>query len=192
MNDDLTFRSAGLSHVGRVREHNEDAWLAVPRSASGRSPTAWAGTRAASLPAAMVTALGRLPADRDAPGLLRAVQAALAAAHPELHALGAATGDLCAAPWRSCSPSMATSPASGPATAASTACAPAVSNRLTRDHSLVQELIDQGRARPGRGRSHPWRNRITRAVGIAEPARARPGRRAARGPAICSCCAAMG
>ena len=40
--------------------------------------------------------------------------------------------------------------------------------RLTQDHSLVQELIDQGELATEAARSHPWRNRITRAVGIEE------------------------
>ena len=40
--------------------------------------------------------------------------------------------------------------------------------QLTRDHSLVQELIDQGELTPEAARTHPWRNRITRAVGIDE------------------------
>ena len=37
---------------------------------------------------------------------------------------------------------------------------------LTRDHSLVQELVDQGVLSPGAARTAPHRNVITRALGI--------------------------
>ena len=113
----------------------------------------------------------------DAPGHLRAVEAALAAAHAELQTLGDATGDLCASTvavlvaydhhfavlWAG--DSRVYRLRGGPL------------ERLTRDHSLVQELIDQGRLAPPTPPSHPMRNRITRAVGL--PARSSStGRRA--------------
>lgn len=40
--------------------------------------------------------------------------------------------------------------------------------RLTKDHSLVQDLIDRGEITPEEGESHPHRNVITRALGYAE------------------------
>jgi protein phosphatase/serine/threonine-protein phosphatase Stp1 len=40
--------------------------------------------------------------------------------------------------------------------------------QLTRDHSLVQQLIDDGRLEPSRVKDHPRANIITRAVGAAE------------------------
>lgn len=40
--------------------------------------------------------------------------------------------------------------------------------QLTRDHSYVQDLIDQGMLVPGQASSHPMANVITRAVGSAE------------------------
>lgn len=38
--------------------------------------------------------------------------------------------------------------------------------QLTSDHSLVQEMVDQGELAPGQARSHPQRNVVTRAIGI--------------------------
>jgi PPM family protein phosphatase len=39
--------------------------------------------------------------------------------------------------------------------------------RLTRDHSIVQELVDRGLLAPGLAPHHPEANRITRALGIS-------------------------
>lgn len=40
--------------------------------------------------------------------------------------------------------------------------------RLTRDHSLVQALVDAGELAPGHSRDHPRANVVTRAVGAEE------------------------
>lgn len=39
-------------------------------------------------------------------------------------------------------------------------------HQITKDHSLVQELLDQGKISEEEGRHHPNKNMITRAVGV--------------------------
>lgn len=41
--------------------------------------------------------------------------------------------------------------------------------RLTRDHSLIEELVASGTLEPEAAHRHPLANRITRAVGVGEP-----------------------
>ena len=38
--------------------------------------------------------------------------------------------------------------------------------QLTRDHSLVADLVEQGEIGPDEARTHPWRSYITRALGL--------------------------
>jgi serine/threonine protein phosphatase PrpC len=48
-------------------------------------------------------------------------------------------------------------------------CRSGVLTQLTRDHSHVQDLVDQGLIAEDQAESHPMANIITRAVGIQEP-----------------------
>ena len=88
----IAFRSAMRSHVGHIRELNEDSAAALPERGLWVWPTAWAGTSGATMPASWSTSsLERLPPTEGAVDLLRAVQATLARCNHELHATAART-----------------------------------------------------------------------------------------------------
>ena len=70
------------------------------------------------------------------------------------------------------------------ATRARTCCTTACSRRITDDHSLVEELVREGRLTPEQAESHPQRAIVTRALGVDARRRRRPlhARRHARRP----------
>lgn len=48
---------------------------------------------------------------------------------------------------------------------------PTYPRRLTKDHSMVQQLVDLGRITEAEAKTHPQRNLITRAVGVEQEVR---------------------
>ena len=170
------WRSWAVTHAGAVRASNEDALVdrpdaglwAVADGAGGHEH----GEVASNMLAAM---LGALPASLDGADLMARVRAGVAETHQALRAHAA-------------SEALATG---GPVTIASTlvallasgshfACLWAgdsrayllrsgVLTRLTRDHSLVQVLVDQGALTDEQAEGHPHANIITRAVGADGP-----------------------
>jgi serine/threonine protein phosphatase PrpC len=166
----LSFASAGLSHVGRVRTVNEDAWLARPELGLWAVADGMGGHARGDLASrTIVEALDRLPHPGDARAHLRAVEVALAEAHAQLQSLAGAAGDICGS-------TVATLLAFDRHYAVVWAGDSRIYRRrggrleqLTRDHSLVQELVDDGRLSPEAAGLHPLRSRITRALGMAGP-----------------------
>jgi serine/threonine protein phosphatase PrpC len=163
----LGFRSAGLSHVGRVRALNEDAWLARPELGLWAVADGMGGHARGDLASrTVVDALARVPPPLDAPGFLRAVENALAGAHAALRHVAADTGELCGS-------TVVALLAFGGHCAFVWAGDSRIYRlrggrlqRLTRDHSVVEELVERGLITAGEARVHPFRNQITRAVGI--------------------------
>ncbi|MDO9708750.1 PP2C family protein-serine/threonine phosphatase [Paracraurococcus lichenis] len=164
------FRSAGRSDPGAVRRRNEDnlverqdigVW-AVADGAGGHA----AGDVASGL---VRQALLAIPAGLGAQELLGEVRARLAQVHEML---------------------LARAEAPGGATSATTvvvliageghfACLWAGDSRLyrlrdgalsliTRDHSLVQEMVDAGTLTPEAAEGHPHSNVVTRALGVGD------------------------
>jgi protein phosphatase len=169
---------AGLTDRGRVRPQNEDRWFADPRrglfivaDGMGGGPAGAVAAQAVvdALPPLLEQRLEGLASLAD-PGTLPAVLAALSqfsdkiraeSRHrPGLHGMGSTVvlaivrqsqavvahmGDSRAYLWR------------GSRLA-----------RLTRDHSLIQLLLDCGEITPEQAAGHPARGQITRFVGMPD------------------------
>jgi protein phosphatase/serine/threonine-protein phosphatase Stp1 len=166
--DTPIFRSWGATHRGTVRGHNEDRFVnrpdlglwAVADGAGGHD----LGQAASSLIAAM---LADIPEGLDAGAILAEVRARLAQAHAELRAQAAERGngsiiastvvvllardDYYAFLWVGDSRGYLLR--DGQFT------------QLTKDHSLVQELVDAGVITADQMEKHPHANVITRAIG---------------------------
>lgn len=158
---------SAASHVGRVRAVNEDAFLAGPpvfvvadgmggysggEAASSIVVSAFAplvGSAAVGAPdvdAAIVrsrTEIAGLADGTDAPGST-VIVAAYVTESDCAYWLLAHAGDSRAYTWRA-----------------------GVLEQVTRDHSLVQELVDAGEVAPGDAWMHPERHVVTRAIGAS-------------------------
>jgi protein phosphatase len=162
------FETAARSHPGRVRSNNEDAFAVNATAglwavADGMGGHAY-GEQASRL---ICERLGALPMAADAPSLLASVESALRDCQEELLRGDAFAGE------------------AGSTVVVLLACGAhyavlwAGDSRaylwrdgglecLTRDHNVVAELVERGELPLEQARDHPWRNRITNAVGVVE------------------------
>jgi serine/threonine protein phosphatase PrpC len=161
---EVSFECAGESHVGMVRKVNEDAWLSRPDLGLWAVADGMGGHQRGDLASRMlIETLGRVPVPGDARALREAVEAALVQVNERLRALAGPqqligttvvmlliyknyfavlwAGDSRAYRWNG------------------------MLEPLTRDHSLVQELIDRGELMPHEVEHHPLRNVVGRAIG---------------------------
>jgi serine/threonine protein phosphatase PrpC len=164
----MKFRSVSRTHTGLVRSHNEDALVersdiglwAVSDGMGGHS----AGDVASSL---VVAAIRQLSPDRLSPERIRE---ALGAVNEDLLARSTAGGQ-----DRTMGATVTVLGLDG----RNYFCVWAGDSRLyrlrdgkltqlTRDHRLVQDLLDAGRITEEEAHKHPRRNVITRAVGVAK------------------------
>jgi protein phosphatase/serine/threonine-protein phosphatase Stp1 len=164
----LGARSWALSDPGAVRKHNEDSMLSRPDLGLWVVADGAGGHQSGEVASGMIVeALDRLPRDLSGPQVLSEVRLTLSRVHRALREEARARG--------------------GEAMIASTfvalilrdqhfACLWAGDSRayllragalaqLSRDHSLVQELVDAGNLLAEDAESHPHANIITRAVG---------------------------
>jgi PPM family protein phosphatase len=169
-------RWASLSDRGRVREHNEDRWSAdadlglfIVSDGMGGRPAGEVASEAvvATLPALLTTHFGPAPdlaaqdatqrlsraltelstnlreGNQDTPRLAGMGATAVVALVSHATALIAHVGDSRAYLWRDLS-----------------------LHRLTRDHSLVQGLLDAGAITEQQAADHPARGQLTRYIGM--------------------------
>ena len=163
--------SRAVSHRGTVRSRNEDAFVdrgdigvwAVADGAGGHG----AGDVAS---AAAAAAIADLPVGLSAAEILAQVRLRLSAVHADLQRRAAANGN---------GEIMATTIVVLMARGDHFACLWAGDSRayllregmlsqITRDHSLVQEMVESGSLAPEDAEHHPQANVITRAVGSHE------------------------
>jgi len=166
----MTWRllSHAATHAGAVRPRNEDALLDRPEIGLWVVADGAGGHGAGDVAsAAVVDAMQAMPAGLSAAELLAQVRLRLAAVHRDLQEEAARRG-----PGRILASTVVVMLARGEHFAMLWAgdsraylLRGGAFTRVTRDHSLVQELVDQGVLREEEAESHPQANVITRAIG---------------------------
>jgi protein phosphatase/serine/threonine-protein phosphatase Stp1 len=158
------FRSGGRTDPGARRSHNEDSFVHRPDAGLWAVADGAGGHDAGEVASGMIRdALEAIPADLPAGRLLGEVRQRITLVHEALrekagHGTIASTvvvlivrGDHFACLWAGDSRLYR--------------LRGGALEQITRDHSLVQELVEAGVVRPEDAESHPRANVITRAVG---------------------------
>ena len=165
---DRRFRSSAATHVGAVRNHNEDRFVNRPDLGLWAVADGAGGHQAGEVASAKIAELlETIPAHLDAPQVLAEVRQRLADAHRILQQEAARRGSGAV---------VASTVVVLLARDAHFACLWAGDSRayllrggqlaqVTRDHSLVQELVDSGMITEEQALTHPQANVITRAIG---------------------------
>ncbi|PWS38074.1 serine/threonine-protein phosphatase [Falsiroseomonas bella] len=164
------FRSAGRTDPGARRAHNEDSFVERPEAGLWAVADGAGGHHAGEVASGMIRdALATVPDDLPAGRVLDEVQERLAKVHAALRQAGARQG----------SGMIASTVVVLVVRGGHFACLWSGDSRLyrlrdgalqqlTRDHSLVQELVDAGMVRPDEAENHPRANVITRAIGAGD------------------------
>jgi protein phosphatase len=158
---------AGLTHAGLQREANEDAILTDPSGALWAVADGMGGYGHGDVAADMVIDhLSRLPHDGTGAA---GVAAALAEANRAIRTHARATG--IAAMGATAVALLISGPVASVVWAGDSRAyllREGRLRRLTRDHSVVQDLIDRGRLSPEEAEDHPQGHIVTRAVGATD------------------------
>ncbi|GAC1333222.1 MAG: hypothetical protein NVSMB13_22020 [Mycobacteriales bacterium] len=161
----LTLRYAARSDRGLIRDGNEDAVYAGPRLLAVADGM---GGHAAGEVASAVAIANLAPLDEDAPGadLLEALRGATFGANEQLRDMVAADGELAGMGTTLTAVLSAGSRLGLVHVGDSRAylLRDGALTQITRDHTLVQALVDEGRLSPEEAGSHPQRSLVTRAL----------------------------
>jgi len=168
----MTFKSSASTHVGMVRKINEDSFAERTDIGVWAVADGMGGHEAGEVASGTVTDyIKNIPAEESFAGVLAAVQKSIAAANSHLVEQSAdnlskrvpgstvvvliINGEQGAVVWVGDSRIYRRRDN--------------IISQLTRDHSHVQDLVEQGLISENEAESHPMANVITRAVGIGEP-----------------------
>ncbi len=162
------FRAHGLSHPGTARDRNEDAFVSRPDLGLWAVADGAGGHDAGDLASAMVTgSLDAIPDTLSAEETLAAVRQRLADTHRALQECAAQKeeGAIVASTVVVLIVRQQHFACLWAGNSRAYLMRDGVLQRVTRDHSVVQELIDAGAIEEGSSEQHPRANVITRAVG---------------------------
>jgi protein phosphatase len=163
---ELTFVDAGLSHVGKVRKANEDSWLARADLGIWAVADGMGGHARGDVASGMIVAeLAAIGPPGDARTLRRDVDDALARVDAELKAAATSSGEISASTVVALLVFGAHFAVLWAGDSRAYRLRDGRLERLTRDHSLVQELVDSGAMTAEAAASHPLRSRLTRGIG---------------------------
>lgn len=166
----MRFRSGSSTHNGAVRTHNEDRLVDRPALGLWAVADGAGGHQAGELASGMIAdALATMPLGLAAGEMLAQVRLRISDVHAALCTEAAARG-----PHTVIASTLVVLIAAGTHFACLWAgdsrvylLRSGVMRQITRDHSLVQELVEQGAIREEDADGHPHANVITRAVGAA-------------------------
>jgi len=164
--------SSSATHTGMVRQVNEDSFISRDEIGLWAVADGMGGHQAGDVASQqVVSSLGAVPASKDIAELLHATSMALDSANSKLISMDGeynsrrvpgstvvvllVIDDQAVVAW--VGDSRIYRLRNGKA------------EQITRDHSHVQELVDQQLISPKEAESHPMANVITRAIGIEEP-----------------------
>ena len=167
----VALHSWAASDTGPTRSHNEDAFVDRPDLGVWAVADGAGGHDAGEVASGMIAeALGEIPPGLSAAEALTEIRNRIGAVHAALLAEAASRGpDVI----------IASTAVIVCARGAHFAClwvgdsrayllSGGTLSQITRDHSLVQELVDAGQLAPEAAESHPHANIVTRAVGAGE------------------------
>ncbi|MCF7200503.1 PP2C family protein-serine/threonine phosphatase [Pseudomonas oligotrophica] len=167
------WRSAGRSETGKVRPRNEDAFLDCPQQGLWAVADGMGGHRNGALASRLaVERLAELPDAGDLAARLLAVRQCL-------HRLNRQLSQALTITANCPEPIMGTTVVALLMEDDRAACVWAGDSRcylwrrgrlyqLSRDHSLLQQLLDAGQLSPAQAAAHPGAHALTRAIGASE------------------------
>lgn len=168
----LTFKSSSTSHVGMVRKLNEDSYVSRDDLGLWAVADGMGGHQAGDMASQNVTdILETISPGKDIGELLNSTRTAIKSANSHLLSL-ATQFDSGRHPGSTVSVLLINGNEGAAIWAGDSRIyrlRAGVLQQLTRDHSHVQELVDQQLIKPEEAESHPMANVITRAVGIEDP-----------------------